>query len=193
MWPTAALHQPRLHSVEPLLWLVLSACREHQASRSLSTPTRPCSSVSVRVAAAFGPAAGSAACQVRPGNSRAACIKTRAAAMPLAAPLALGRRLQEHRVARTAAAFAASHCGCIWLHRLLESRCHSTAHSTRQLRRCQDRLARALAAAAAARWVPRRRCEGSSAEHIGTERRLDADATISVDVGAHSGDDWACG
>ena len=86
-----------------------------------------------------------------------------------------------------------SHCGCIWLHRLLESRCHSTAHSTRQLRRCQDRLARALAAAAAARWVPRRRCEGSSAEHIGTERRLDADATISVDVGAHSGDDWACG
>ena len=98
----------RLHSVEPLLWLVLSACREHQASRSLSTPTRPCSSVSVRVAAAFGPAAGSAACQVRPGNSRAACIKTRAAAMPLAAPLALGRRLQEHRVARAAAAFAAT-------------------------------------------------------------------------------------
>ena len=108
MWPTAALHQPRLHSVEPLLWLVLSACREHPASRSLSTPTRPCSSVSVRVAAAFGPAAGSAACQVRPGNSRAACIKTRAAAMPLAAPLALGRRLQEHRVARAAAAFAAT-------------------------------------------------------------------------------------
>ena len=32
----------------------------------------------------------------------------------------------------------------------------------------------------------------SGAEHIGTERRLDADATISVDVGAHSGGDWAC-
>ena len=24
------------------------------------------------------------------------------------------------------------------------------------------------------------------------QRRLDADATISVDVGAHSGGDWAC-
>ena len=74
---------------------------------SLSTPTRPCSSVSVLVAAAFGPAAGSAASQVRPGNRRAACIKTRAAAMPLAAPFALGR-LQEHRMARRAGAFAAT-------------------------------------------------------------------------------------
>ena len=43
------------------------------------TQTRPLSSVSALVAAAFGPAVGSAACRVRPGDSRAACIETRAA------------------------------------------------------------------------------------------------------------------
>ena len=43
------------------------------------TQTRPFSSVSALVAAAFGPAVGSAACRVRSGDTRAACIRTRAA------------------------------------------------------------------------------------------------------------------
>ena len=47
------------------------------------TQTRPFSSVSALVAAAFGHAVGSAACRVRSGDTRAACIRTRAAAMPL--------------------------------------------------------------------------------------------------------------
>ena len=47
------------------------------------TQTRPFSSVSALVAAAFGRAVGSAAFRVGPGGSRAACTKTRAAALPL--------------------------------------------------------------------------------------------------------------
>ena len=43
------------------------------------TQTRPFSSVSALVAAAFGHAVGSAACRVRSGDTRAACIRTRAA------------------------------------------------------------------------------------------------------------------
>ena len=43
------------------------------------TQTRPLSSVSALVAAAFGPAVGSAACRVRSGDTRAACIRARAA------------------------------------------------------------------------------------------------------------------
>ena len=61
---------------------------------------------------------------------------------------------------------------CIWLHRLLESRCHyanRTQHTSSSFGARTD-------------W--RGVC--------GTTHRLDADATISVDVGAHSGGDWAC-
>ena len=47
------------------------------------TQTRPFSSVSALAAAAVAPVVGSAALRVDPGNSRAACIRTRAAAMPL--------------------------------------------------------------------------------------------------------------
>ena len=50
--------------------------------------TRSCSSVSALAAAAVVPVVGSAALRVDPGHSRAACIETRAAAMPLAAPCA---------------------------------------------------------------------------------------------------------
>ena len=51
--------------------------------RRPATQTRPFSSVSALAAAADGPVVGSAALRVDPGNSRAACIRTRAAAMPL--------------------------------------------------------------------------------------------------------------
>ena len=48
------------------------------------TQTRPFSSVSALAAAVVvAPVVGSAALRVDPGNSRAACIRTRAAAMPL--------------------------------------------------------------------------------------------------------------
>ena len=48
--------------------------------------TRPISSVSALVAAAFDPAVGTAAFGVHPGDSRAAGIKARAASLHLAAP-----------------------------------------------------------------------------------------------------------
>ena len=63
--------------------------------------TRSCSSVSALAAAAVVPVVGSAALRVDPGHSRAACIETRAAAMPLAAPFALDQ-LQQQRMAGTA-------------------------------------------------------------------------------------------
>ena len=66
-----------------------------------ATQTRPSSSVSALAAAAVVPVVGSAALRVDPGHSRAACIETRAAAMPLAAPFALDQ-LQQQRMAGTA-------------------------------------------------------------------------------------------
>ena len=65
------------------------------------TQTRPFSSVSALVAAAFDSAVGSAAFGVHPGDSRAAGINTRAASLHLAAPFTPEPQPQ-HRMASTA-------------------------------------------------------------------------------------------
>ena len=83
------------------------SCSDVALSSSGQGPARPprqtrsCSSVSALAAAAVVPVVGSAALRVDPGHSRAACIETRAAAMPLAAPFALDQ-LQQQRMAGTA-------------------------------------------------------------------------------------------
>ena len=66
------------------------------------TQTRPLSSVSALVAAAFGPAVGSAAFRVGPGGSQAACTKTRATTSHLAGPFG-PEQLPQHRIPGTSA------------------------------------------------------------------------------------------
>ena len=91
---SAAISSPFTSSAPPCMWcmrcmqmvhcskpLVLRCQREQRRIRTevADAETRPFSSVSALVAAAFGPAVGSAACRVRSGDTRAACIRTRAA------------------------------------------------------------------------------------------------------------------
>ena len=61
--------------------LVLRCQREQRRIRTevADADTTIFVSISALVAAAFGPAVGSAACRVRSGDTRAACIRTRAA------------------------------------------------------------------------------------------------------------------
>ena len=111
------------------------------------TQTRPFSSVSALVAAAFGPAVGSAACRVRSGDTRAACIRTRAAAMPLRLRHLLEischrhRTWQvQHRMACATKAVSSRECGnqkpmhvtSSSLHVGARSRCAQLVHTSRR-------------------------------------------------------------
>ena len=85
---SAAINSPLTSSAPPRTWCTRCTCEWCTAaarccSDVVSSSSAPFSSVSALVAAAFGRAVGSAAFRVGPGGSRAACTKTRAAALPL--------------------------------------------------------------------------------------------------------------
>ena len=148
-----------------------------------STQTRPFSSVSALVAAAFDPAVGSAAFGVHPGDSRAAGINTRAASLHLAAPFTPEPQPQ-HRMASTAG--LGCHC------RLACAKAMSAAISSP----FTSLASHCIWCTRRTRLVPRIRSlalrTSANRPRIRTEA-TDADATIFVAIGAYSGGSRACG
>ena len=159
-------------------WRVLCAWVGHSAQtdphRQSAEPAQarrrynPFPSISVLTAATIGPEADSASVRVRAGDTRSACANTRATPSHLAAPFAPAQLPQHHRIPGTSATTPGTSAASL---------AHQYMQQTGRTR---------LVHTSSGSWP----CE-AVAHTASAERRLDADTTASVDIGAHSGDDRA--
>ena len=144
-----------------------AGARTASAQRRLDADTTISVDIGAHSGDKIGPEVDSAPVRVRAGDTRsAACTKTsRATPSHLAAPFAPEQLPQYQRIPGTSAASLA----------------HQYMQQTGRTR---------LVHTSSGSWPCRRCCE-AVAHTASAERRLDADTTISVDIGAHSGDDRA--